>query len=181
MNDEHLPPCAGFEHEIVELEEGLLTDDAARAVRAHLDTCPRCRGWLASWASMDAALAAALPPASPSPGFTAALMARIATETRRVPVAAQRGAAEHEYELASRALRAAYRRNAIALLAAAAVLLTGATLALPWLTAWIEGVTGMLGPSGRTLAGMAGVVAIVCSTLGWAATRDVLPLPRFLR
>ena len=181
MNDEHLPPCADFEHEIVELEEGLLTGEAARAVRIHLDGCPRCRGWRASWSAMDAALAAALPPASPSPGFDAALMARIATESRRVPVAVRRGAAEQEYEAASRALQAAFRRNTLALLALAAVVLAAAALAAPWLAGLAADLLNSLGPTQRTLAGSGSVLAVVCATLAWAASRDVLPLPRALR
>lgn len=175
MNEEHLPPCADFEHEIVELEEGLLTGDAARAVRAHLDGCPRCRGWLASWSSMDAALAATLPPESPSPGFTAALMARIATESRRAPVAARRGAAEQEYEAASRALRAAFRRNAIALLALVAFAIAATVLAGPWLVGQAEVLLQAFGPAQRTYAQLGGVLAIVGATLAWAASRGALP------
>jgi anti-sigma factor RsiW len=181
MNDERLPPCADFEHEIVELEEGLLTGDAARRVRAHLDGCPRCRGWLAEWSSMDAALAAALPPAAVSPGFTDALMARIATESRRAPVAVRRGAAEQEYELAQRALQATFRRNAVALLALAAALIAAAVLAGPWLVGHAEVLLDAFGPKQRTLAQLGGVAAVVLATLGWAASRDVLPLPRYLR
>ena len=181
MNEQHLPPCADFEHEIVELEEGLLTGDAALAVRAHLDGCPRCRGWLASWTSMEAALAAALLPESPSPGFTEALMARIATESRRVPVAARRGAAEQEYEAASRALQSAFRRNAVALLVLATVAIAAALLAGPWL-AWQAGILlDAFGPEQRAYAQLGGVAAVVFATLGWAASRGALPLPRYLR
>ena len=175
MNEEHLPPCADFEHEIVDLEEGLLTGDAARAVRAHLDGCPRCRGWLASWTSMDAALAAALPPVSPAPDFTDRLMARIANESRRTPLAARRGAAEQEYEAASRALQAAFRRNAIVLLALAAV------LAGPWLVGQAGILLGAFGPEQQTYAQLGGVSAIVIATLAWAASRGAMPLPRHLR
>ena len=184
MNDELLPPCADFEHEIVELEEGLLTGDAARAaraVRAHLDGCPRCRGWLASWTSMDAALAAALPPVSPAPDFTARLMARIATESRRAPLAARRGAAEQEYEAASRALQAAFRRNAIVLLALAAVLVAAAVLAGPWLAGQAGILLDAFGPQQRAYAQLGGVAAVVFVTLAWAASRGALPLPRNLR
>ena len=181
MNEQHLPPCAEFEHEIVELEEGLLAGDAARAVRAHLDGCPRCRGWLASWSSLDAELAAALPPEFPSPGFTAALMARIATESRRAPVAARRGAAEQEYAAASRALRAGFRRNAVALLGFAAVVLAATVLAGPWLVGHAAALLDAFGPEQRTLAQLGGVSAIVIAALAWAASRGALPLPRYLR
>ena len=182
MNEIHtLPPCSEFEHEIVELEEGLLTDDAARTVRAHLDACPRCRAWLAAWSSMDAALAAALPAESPSPGFTAALMARIATETRRAPVADRRDVAEQEYEAASRALRAAFRRNAVVLLALASVMFAAAVLAGPWLLMHAGALTQSIGPGQRTLAELGFVATVVVGTLGWAARRNALPLPRFLR
>ena len=181
MNEQHLPPCADFEHEIVELEEGPLTGDAARAVRAHLDGCPRCRGWLASWTSMDAALAAALPPVSPAPDFTARLMARIAAESRRAPLAARRGAAEQEYEAASRALQATFRRNAVALLAVVAVLVAAAVLAGPWLAGQAEVLLSAFGPEHRSYAQLGGVSAIVIATLAWAASRGALPLPRHLR
>ena len=181
MNEEHLPPCADFEHEIVELEEGLLSEDAARAVRAHLDGCPRCRGWLASWASMDAALAEALPPESPSPGFTAALMERIATESRRAPVAARRGAAEQEYAAASRALQVTYRRNVIGLLVLLAIVIAAAAAAMPWLTAGFQAATLSMDPAQRSLASLGGVAAVVVATLAWAASRGALPLPRYLR
>ncbi|MFO1408012.1 MAG: zf-HC2 domain-containing protein [Steroidobacteraceae bacterium] len=181
MNTEHLPPCAEFEHEIVELGEGLLADDDARAVRAHLDGCPRCRGWLESWTSIDSALAAALPPEATSPGFTAALMARIATETRRAPAPERRGAAEREYETASRALRAAYRRNAIALAVVAALALVGLGLALPWIGGATQALARAVGPAQLAWAELGVVVAIVAGTLGWASTRDAMPLPRFLR
>ena len=181
MNDENLPPCADFEHEIVELEEGLLTGEAARAVRAHLDGCPRCRVWRSSWSAMDAALATALPPASPSPGFTEALMARIANESRRAPAAAMRGAAEQEYEAASRALQASFRRHSLLLLFVAVIALAGAALAAPWLAGQAGELLRSLGPTQRTLAGSGSVLAVVCGTLAWAASRGVLPLPRALR
>lgn len=176
MNDLNpLPPCAEYEYEIVELREGALTPERAVAVRAHLDSCARCRAWQAAFAAVDAQLATALARPALTPDFVSKLGARIAAETRRAPVAELRTTADDEYRHALAALRQGVQRNALLTgLTLAGATLTGFALA-PTLLADAAPVLSSLSLLERvTVFGTFGGV-IALAALAWSAMQGVLP------
>jgi hypothetical protein len=69
--------------EIVALIDGELTENRARALRAHVDGCAACGGELASWQRVIARIAT---PAPPAPGAAQRVLARLSD----APVAAAR-------------------------------------------------------------------------------------------
>jgi len=113
MNDPTLiGPCAEYEYEIVDLQDGGLPAGRARAVLAHLDGCPRCRAWAAELAALDTRLAATLPRPALSPDFDARLRERIdslAVPARRGEL---RSRLEREHDSMLDALRRGARRRA---------------------------------------------------------------------
>jgi anti-sigma factor RsiW len=176
MNDPtQLPPCAEFEYELVELDEGSLEPERARAVRAHLESCARCRAWAAAFARFDAGLAAAMPQPTMSADFDARLAQRIAAETRRMPVVNLRRSADTEYRRMLEALRSQARRNALLTGAAVAVV---AVVALVVLTAvWPEAGEALAALEPARRAAMFGAfgAAIALAGLGWSALKGALP------
>lgn len=121
-------PCTDYEHDLVDLHEGVSAPGRTPAVRLHLTQCPRCRRWLEEFAALDADLAARLPRPALSAGFDERLRERLASLSRRASPAEQRAAADAEYRHAIEAIRRGSRRHAV-LDAIASATLTGCALA----------------------------------------------------
>lgn len=179
MNDTRdTGPCAGYEHLIVELHEGALGDEPARAVQGHLAACPRCRAWQAEFVALDAGLAAALPRPSLSGEFAARLRRHIAVETRRSPRQDLRVAAEDEYRRMVAGLRRGSQRSAF-LGAVAAVAGTACALVvfrslLPEASALLPSLSGQ---EREIACGLLGA-AVALAALAWSAERGVVPIAR---
>ena len=174
----HAGPCADYEHEIVELAEGALAPEKARAVRLHIACCARCRAWQSAFTELDAGLGQGLPRPALSADFAARLEARLAAATRSNGRADLRSSAEEEYRLTLEALRRGTRFRAI----------VGATTVAGICTAGLLLVRGVALEAGPLLEAFAGperptafvalgaVVAI--GTLAWSASRGFLPTLR---
>jgi len=176
MNDPNwLPPCAEFEHEIVELDEGSLAPERARAVRAHLESCARCRDWAAAFAQLDAGLEAALPRPSLSPDFETRLQERLAAETRRTPGGELRTSADAEYRRMLEGLRSQARRNALLAGAAAVAAVIGALVVMPAVWPVAGASLAALDPVRLATASAAVGAAIALAALGWSALQGALP------
>lgn len=176
MNDLNwLPPCAEYEHEIVELDEGSLAPERARAVRAHLESCARCRDWAAAFARLDAGLETALPRPVLSAEFDARLAQRIAAERRRAPVGDLRRSAETEYRRMLAALRSGARRSALLAGAAVAVVALGGLVVLPAVWPAAGEALASIDPARRAAVFGAFGAAIALAGLGWSALKGALP------
>jgi hypothetical protein len=177
-------PCADYEHELVELHEGVLAPERARVVRLHLAQCARCRRWAADFAALDAQLAAELPHPALSPGFEARLAARIATLDPGASRGRTRTADELEREHDSLVLDLLHRARRRALLGAIG---SAAATACAFVTARNllagRGELVALLPEGpeRWLALGALGVTVAAGALAWSAARNLLPLPGFAR
>ena len=171
-------PCADFEHDIVELAEGSLTPDKARAVRVHVESCARCRAWQSAFAGLDAELEQALPRPTLSTDFAAKLEARLATLTRLNGRTDLRASAEAEYRRMLETLRRGSRFSAIVgamtimgICAAVLLLVRGvAPEAAPLLAA-------VAGPERATAFVALGAV-VALGALAWSASRGFLPTVR---
>lgn len=178
MNDPILlPPCAEYEFDLVDLADGTLAAERARAVRAHLENCVRCRAWQASFAEVDARLAVALPQPSLSADFDARLKARLAAETRRAPRAERLTEVESEYRRMLDALRAGARHRAL-VVGLAAVAALGATVVLGSLWPEAGAALASLEPVQRAkvLGGIG--CAIALGGLSWSAMMGAVPALR---
>lgn len=170
-----LPPCPEFEHDLVEWLDGSLPSERAREVRAHLESCPRCRGWQHACAETDARLAAALPQPSLSPDFAARLMARIAAERPRAQASELRAAATDEYELMRQSLlRGARLRVLVGVLALLGVV-AAAVLLAPLLAAESSRLLGSLSADQRLHVFSWCGSAITLASLAGSALRGALP------
>lgn len=172
-----LPPCADYEFEIVELLEGSLAPEKARAVRAHLESCARCRAWRAAFAAVDTQLAAALPRPSISLDFADRLESRLAAETRRTPATELRSAADDEYRHMVEALQRGVRRNALLAVLALIVATAGVLVFAPALLTDASPLLASLTDQQRlTVCGaLGGTIAL--AGLAWSAMQGVLPSP----
>jgi anti-sigma factor RsiW len=179
MNENIQPgPCADYEHDIVELVDGSLTTERARAVQGHLDACPRCRAWHAEFASLDARLESVLPHPSLAADFAARLQARLEAATRPVQRADLLAAEDSAYRRAVAALRSGARRSALldALAAGGAALC--AVLLARSLAPYIGSLAPALGETWRiTALGVLGS-ALALGALAWSAARGALPVLR---
>ena len=92
-----LGPCADYEFDLVELQEGSLEPGRAGVVRQHMAHCARCRAYASALGALDAALAGALPRPALSPDFDARLRERIAELTQVPNRTAALAAAEREH------------------------------------------------------------------------------------
>lgn len=171
----HAGPCADYEHEIVELAEGSLAPEKARAVRLHVASCARCRAWQSALADLDAGLGQALPRPALSADFAARLQSRLAAVTRSNGRGDLRTSADDEYRQTLETLRRGTWFNAIVGAMTVAGICTAGLLlvrgiapeAAPLLAAFA-------GPERATaFVALGGVVAI--GTLAWSATRGFLP------
>jgi anti-sigma factor RsiW len=174
----HAGPCADYEHEIVELAEGALAPEKARAVRLHVASCARCRAWQSAFADLDAELGQALPRPALSADFAARLQSRLAAVTRSNGRADLRTSADDEYRQTLETLRRGTWFQAI----------VGAITVVGICTAGLLLVRGVAPEAGPVLAVFAGperdaalvtLGAIVAlGTLAWSATRGFLPALR---
>lgn len=174
MNDPTLiGPCAEYEHEIVDLQDGELPAGRARAVAAHLDACARCRAWAEELAALDARLAAALPRPALSPEFDARLHARIASLAAPARRGELRSRLEREHDSMLDALRRGARRRAALEAAAAAAATLGLLVAFRGLLAqpgsWLPSLGE--GPDRWLAFGTIGV-AVAAAGLAWSVARS---------
>jgi anti-sigma factor RsiW len=171
-------PCADFEHDIVELADGSLAPDRARAVRFHVESCARCRAWQSAFAGLDSELEQALPRPALSADFAAKLQSRLAAVTRLNGRTDLRTSAEADYRLTLETLRRGSRFSAIVGamtivgICAAVLLLVRAVApdAAPLLTTFA-------GPE-RATAFIALGTAVAVGALAWSASRGFLPMLR---
>jgi anti-sigma factor RsiW len=171
-------PCADYEHDIVELAEGSLAPDKARAVRVHVESCARCRAWQSAFACLDAELEQALPRPALSADFAAKLELRLATVTRLNGRTDLRASAEAEYRLTLEALSRGSRFNAI----------VGAVTVVGICTAGLLLARGVAPEAGPLLAAFAGPerasafvalgAVVALGALAWSASRGFLPTLR---
>jgi anti-sigma factor RsiW len=171
-------PCADFEHDIVELAEGSLAPDKARAVRVHVESCARCRAWQSAFADLDAELEQALPRLALSTDFAAKLEARLETVTRLNGRTDLRASAEAEYRLVLETLRRGSRFSAI----------VGAMTVVGTCTAGLLLVRGLAPETAPLFAAFAGPeratafvalgAVVALGALAWSASRGLLPTLR---
>jgi len=173
-------PCADYEHELVELNDGALPVERSRIVQLHLDECARCRAWAADLAALDARLAAGLPQPALSAQFDSRLRERIAALSRPATRGDLRAQLEHEHDSLIGALERAARRRAV-LGAAASVTATLCVLGavrdvLAQHAAQLHAVLG----GAWLVPGTIGVLVAV-GALAWATRADTLPMLGFDR
>jgi anti-sigma factor RsiW len=173
--------CEHFEHEIADLVDGLLPDTEMRRVRAHLAACPACRAWHAEYASVDAAFGSALPSPALSPGFEAALMARVQGLRAANGRAARRAAADAEHDALLTSLLHHSRRNAI-LGALGGALSAGSALVFlqrllqeePAVQSAVQGADRLM-----VFGGLGAIIAL--GVIGWTLWRSAIVTPRLAR
>ena len=177
-NSMHAGPCADYEHEIVELAEGSLSPERARAIRVHVESCARCRAWQSAFATLDAELGEALPRPALSADFAARLESRLAAVTRTNGRVGLRASAEDEYRLTLETLRRGTKFSAIVGAVTVAGICTAGLLLF-------RGVAPELAPLIAAFAGPERAMAFVTlgsvvalGTLAWSASRGLLPTPR---
>jgi anti-sigma factor RsiW len=174
MNDPTLiGPCAEYEHDIVDLQDGDLAAERARMVSAHLETCMRCRAWAEELAAFDTRLAAALPRLALSADFDARLRERIAALTAPARLGELRSRLEREHDSILDALRRGARRRAALEAVAAAAATLGLLAAARGLLAHAGGWLPSLGegPDRWLALGTLGV-AISAAGLAWSVARS---------
>ena len=183
MNDPTLiGPCADYEHDLVELHDGALPPERARAVRMHAEHCARCRDWAQAFAALDARLAADLPQPRLSADFDARLQERLAALTRPEVRGDLRSAAEREHDSLVDSLRRGARRSALL-----GAIGWGTAMACAFLMArdLLRETSGVL----ATVTGSAEPwmvfsvvgVAVAIAGLAWSTVRAGMPLPGLAR
>ena len=183
MNDPTLiGPCADYEHDLVELHDGALPPERARAVHLHVEHCARCRDWVQAFAALDARLAADLPQPRLSADFDARLHERLAALTRPVVRSDQSGILEREHDALLAALRRGARRNALLGAIGWATTMACALLMARNLIGEASGVLATVtgGTESLMVFGVVGV-AVAIAGLAWSAVRGGLPLPSLAR
>lgn len=141
-----LGPCVDHEFELVELHAGEIEAERSRALRQHLEHCPRCRAYLAALDELDQALTQAMPSAVPSPDFDARLQARI-TEQECIPTRADAlAAAEREHERMLRLLGRGLGWSAVLDALALAPVVLGIIAAIAAFTPRLQAVFGTAAP-----------------------------------
>ena len=171
-------PGADFEHDIVELADGSLAPDRARAVRVHVESCARCRAWQSAFAGLDSELEQALPRPALSADFAAKLQSRLAAVTRLNGRTDLRTSAEADYRLTLETLRRGSRFSAIV----GAMTIVGICAAVPLLVRAVAPdaaplLTTFAGPE-RATAFVALGAAVALGALAWSASRGFLPMLR---
>jgi anti-sigma factor RsiW len=169
-------PCADYEHELVDLQDGELADDRARALRVHLGQCARCRAWAAEFAALDARLATDLPRPALSPTFDARLQERLAALARPAVRGDLRAALVREHDSLVHGLRRVARRRAalgaVGSAAATLCLLAAARSLLAQHAGLLHPVAE--GPERWVLLGAIGS-AIALAALAWSVARSGMP------
>jgi len=183
MNDPTLiGPCADYEHDLVELHDGALPPERARAVHLHLSQCARCRDWSQALATLDARLATDLPQPRLSAGFDARLHERLAALTQPAARGDLRSAAEREHDSLVESLRRGARRNALLGAIGSATAMACVFLMARDLFRETSGVLAAV-PGGTEPWMVFGVVgvAVAIAGLAWSAVRSGAPLPDLAR
>lgn len=177
MNEMTLPvPCADYEYDLVELVDGALAPERARAVRVHLAACPRCRAWQQEFATLDARLAATLPRPTLSDSFDQRLQERLASLSRRAPATDSKAVADRDYSRIMEAIRRGARRHAVLdALASVAVMACLLIAAGRWLAPLGGAMSALEGPARWITLGVLGS-AVAAAALAWSAHRGALPL-----
>jgi hypothetical protein len=183
MNDPTLiGPCADYEHDLVELHDGALPAERARAVRLHVDHCARCREWSRTFAALDVQLAAEFPQPRLSAEFDARLQERLTALTRPVMRGDLRDAVEREHDSLIDSLRRGARRNAVLGAIGWTTAMACAFLMARDLFRETSGVLAAV-PGGTepwVVFGVVGV-AVAIAGLAWSGLRGGLPLPGLAR
>ena len=179
MNDPTLiGPCADFEHDLVELHDGALAPERARAVHLHVEHCARCRDWVQAFAAVDAQLAADLPQPRLSADFDARLHERLAALTGPGVRSEQRSTLECEHDVLLEALRRGARRKAllgaIGWATATACIFIAARDLFREASGMLAAVPG--GTESWMVFSVVGV-AVAIAGLAWSGVRGGLPLP----
>lgn len=177
MNEMSLTgPCADYEHDLVELQEGSLGPERARVIRLHVESCARCRAWQAEFAAFDAGLAAALPSPALSADFERRLQARIAALAQPVNRSDLRARADREHERLVEALRRGARRHALLDgIGSAAIAICVLAVARGLLEQTDSLQLLFEGPQRMVIFGGIGT-AVALAALAWTAVRNRLPL-----
>ena len=179
MNDPTLiGPCADYEHDLVELHDGDLPPERARAVRLHVEHCARCRDWVLAFAALDARLAGDLPQPRLSADFDARLQERLTALTRPVVRGDLRDAVEREHDSLVDSLQRGARRNAVLGAIGWATAMACVFIAARDLLREMSGVLATV-PGGTEPWMVFGAVGVVVAIAGlaWSAARNGLPLP----
>ena len=179
MNDPTLiGPCADYEHDLVDLHDGVLPAERAHAVRRHVGQCTRCSTWAQAFATLDARLAAGLPQPQLSPGFDARLQERLAALARPDVREDLRSAVEREHESVVDGLRRGARHSALLGAIGWVAATTCALLVARELLGASSGVLGTVsgGIAPPMVSGVVGV-AVAIAGLAWSRVRGGLPLP----
>jgi len=164
-------PCAEYEHDLVDLQDGTLGPERARVIRLHVASCLRCRAWQAEFAAFDAELGAAMPQPQLSAGFEQRLQERVAAIVRPARRSELRSAEDREYERALEVLGRGVRRHvlldAIGAAAATLGLLVAARGLFGPTDALLDAITG---PQQLVMSGALGL-AVAVAALAWSAAR----------
>ena len=169
-------PCADYEHDLVELQEGSLGPERARVIRLHVESCARCRAWQAEFAAFDAGLAAALPSPTLSTDFERRLQVRIAALAQPANRSNLRARADREHERLIEALRRGARRHALLDgIGSAAIAICVLAVARGLLEQTDSLQLLFEGPQRMVILGGIGT-AVALAALAWTAVRNRLPL-----
>lgn len=170
-------PCADYEHDLIDLQDGELPPEQARNVLLHVERCARCAAWAAGLAAIDARLAAEITAPGLPPDFDARLRERIAS--LRVPADARdlRTRLEREHAALVQSLRSGARRRAVLGAAGSVATTLGVLMAS---RRFLEQGISLLptiaeGPGHFMVLGTAAAV-IAIAALAWSIARGGLPL-----
>jgi anti-sigma factor RsiW len=183
MNDPTLiGPCADYEHDLVDLHDGDLPPERARAVRLHVGHCARCSDWAQAFAAVDARLAADLPQPRLSADFDARLHDRLAALTRPVVRGDLRGAIERDHDSLVDSLRRGARRSALLGAIGSATAMACVFVMARDLLRETSGVlaTAPGGTEPWMVFSVVGI-AVAIAGLGWSTLRGGTPLPGLAR
>ena len=175
-----MEPCTNREFALAELVDGTLDRAGSDELRTHLESCPRCRSWLAEYRAIDERLGDALAAPLLEAGFEDRLRDRIAglagpeaeSRTRRAALAQQ----EHERLTSAlgRLDRRALLLNSVATAAAGA----GLWLLVKLLASRFESLLPALGEGERIVTLGALGTLLAAASIGWATMRGLGPRVR---
>lgn len=173
MNDPTLiGPCADYEHDLVDLQDGELSPERARSVRLHLERCARCAAFAAGLAAIDARLAAEMTAPALSPDFDARLRDRIASLRGSPDVVQLRTRLEREHAALVESLQSSARVRAVLGAAGSVATTLGVLVASRHLLEQGMGLLPAISGAGGHLATLGTLAAvIVAAALAWSAVR----------
>jgi hypothetical protein len=167
-------PCAAFENDLAEFQDGLPNTQRARVLTAHVEQCPRCRAWQEQLAVIDAGLAESMPRPELSSGFEQALAARIATLAQPASRDARRIAADRERDTLIETLRRGARRHALLDAVGSAAVIGAALAVAPQLLGRAEPLLYLLHGQAASFVFGGIAAAVALAALAWSASRDAL-------